>query len=140
MAHWAIFWPLLAPLTVRFVSLPIRSPIRILLPANDVCSFSLGSPIIPAEYPNNIFPRRHLETCRPEISKLDLGTIENGSAASDLPPEGPKKKSWADLTHLAHFAKSKPRDYRKWIRSVRFTPRGSEKRALRRFETTKPKV
>ena len=50
------------------------------------------------------FPPRHLETCRPEISKLDLGTIENGSAACDLPPEGPKKKSWADLTHLAHFA------------------------------------
>ena len=51
------------------------------------------------------FPPRHLETCRPEISKLDLGTIKNGSAASDLPPEGPKKKSWADLTHLAHISK-----------------------------------
>ena len=60
--------------------------------------------IIPAEYPNNIFPPRHLETCRPEISKLDLRTIENGSAACDLPSEGPKKKSWADLTHLVHFA------------------------------------
>ena len=22
---------------------------------------------------------------------------------SDLPPEGPNKKRWADLTHLAHF-------------------------------------
>ena len=51
------------------------------------------------------FPPRHLETCRSEISKLDLGTIKNGSAASDLPPEGPKKKSWADLTHLAHISK-----------------------------------
>ena len=51
------------------------------------------------------FPPRHLETCRPEISKLDLGTIKNGSAASDLPPEGPKKKSWAVLTHLAHISK-----------------------------------
>ena len=39
------------------------------------------------------------------MSKLDLGTIKNGSAASDLPPEGPKKKSWADLTHLAHISK-----------------------------------
>ena len=67
---------------------------------------------------------------RAKVSKLDLGTIENGSAASDLPPEGSKKKSWADLTHVAHFAKSKPRDYRKWIRDVRFTPRGSEKKAL----------
>ena len=116
--------------SVRFVSLPHLSAIRTLLPANDVCSFSLGSPIIPAEHPNNIFPRRHLETRRPEISKLDLGTIKNGSAASDLPPEGPKKKNWADLTHLTHFAKSKPRDYQKWIRSVRFTPRGFEKKAL----------
>ena len=41
---------------------------------------------------------------RAKMSKLDLGTIENGSAACDLPPEGPKKKSWADLTHLAHLA------------------------------------
>ena len=80
------------------------------------------------------FPPRHLETCRPEISKLDLGSIENGSAASDLPPEGPKKKDWADLMHLAHFAKSKPRDYRKWIRSVRFTPKGFEKKELGRFD------
>ena len=61
-------------------------------------------------------------------AELSLRTTENGSAACDLPPECPKKKSWADLTHLAHFAKSKPRDYRKWIRSVRFTPRGSEKK------------
>ena len=37
--------------------------------------------------------------------KLSIGTIENASAASDLPPEGPKKKSWADLTHLAHISK-----------------------------------
>ena len=42
--------------------------------------------------------------------KLSLVTIKNGSAMSDLPPEGQKKKSWADLmhwthlTHLAHFA------------------------------------
>ena len=34
---------------------------------------------------------------------LSLGTIKNESAASDLPSEGPKKKRWADLTHLAHF-------------------------------------
>ena len=69
-------------------------------------------------------------------AELSFGTIENGSAASDLPPEGPKKKSWADLTHLAHFAKSKPRDYRKWIRSVRFTPRGFEKKELGRFDAS----
>ena len=50
------------------------------------------------------FPPRHLETCRPEISEIDIGTIKNGFAASDLPPEGPKKKRWADLTHLVHFA------------------------------------
>ena len=62
------------------------------------------------------------------MSEIDLGTIKNGSAASDLPPKGSKKKSWADLTHLARFAKTKPRDYQKWIRSVRFTPGGSELR------------
>ena len=50
------------------------------------------------------------------------------------PQRVPNKKSWADLTHLAHFAKSKPRDYRKWIRSVRFTPRGFEKKELGRFD------
>ena len=43
-------------------------------------------------------------------------------------PQRVPKKSWADLMHLAHFAKSKPRDYQKWIRDVRFTPRGSEKK------------
>ena len=32
-------------------------------------------------------------------------SIKNGSAASDLPPEDSKKKSWADLTHLAHLTK-----------------------------------
>ena len=37
-------------------------------------------------------------------AELSFGTIENVFAASDLPPEGPKKKSWADLMHLAHFA------------------------------------
>ena len=63
-------------------------------------------------------------------AELSFGTIENGSAASDLPPEGSKKKSWADLAHLEHFAKTKPRDYQKWIRDVRFNPRGSEKRVL----------
>ena len=72
--------------------------------------------------------------CRSKMSKIDLGSIKNGSAASDLPPEGSKKKSWADLTHLEHFAKTKPRDYQKWIRSVRFTPRGSEKKELGRFD------
>ena len=61
-------------------------------------------------------------------AELSFGTIENGSAASDLPPEGSKKKSWDDLTHLAHSAKTKPRDYQKWIRGVRFAPRGSELR------------
>ena len=45
-----------------------------------------------------------------KITEIDHGSIENGSAASDLPPEGPKKKKSVDLTHLAHFAKSKPRD------------------------------
>ena len=38
--------------------------------------------------------------------KLDLGTIKNGSAASDLPPEGPKKKSWADLCNGSCFFNS----------------------------------
>ena len=69
-------------------------------------------------------------------AELSFGTIENGSAASDLPPEGSKKKSWADLTHLAHFAKSKPRDYRKWIRSMRFTPKGSDKKDVGRFHAS----
>ena len=36
-------------------------------------------------------------------SKIEHGSIENGSAVSDLPPEGPKKERWADLAHLAHF-------------------------------------
>ena len=62
------------------------------------------------------------------MSEIDLGSIKNGSAASDLPPEGSKKKSWADLMHVVHLAKTKPRDYQKWIRGVRFTPRGSEKK------------
>ena len=35
--------------------------------------------------------------------EIDHGSIENGSAASDLPPEGSKKERWADLAHLAHF-------------------------------------
>ena len=38
-----------------------------------------------------------------KITEKDHGSIENGSAASDLPPEGSKKKRWADLAHLAHF-------------------------------------
>ena len=63
-----------------------------------------GPSLVPAIDFASRFPPRHLETCRPEISKLDLGTIKNETAASDLPPKGPKKKSWADLTHLAHFA------------------------------------
>ena len=58
------------------------------------------------------------------------------------PQRVPNKKNWADLSHLAlahltdleDFAKSKPRDYRKWIRSVRFTPRGFEKKELGRFD------
>ena len=65
-----------------------------------------------------------MEVLQPKMSEIDLGSIKNGSAASDLPPEGSKKKSWSDLTHLAHFAKTKPRDYPKWMRSVRFTPGG----------------
>ena len=28
-------------------------------------------------------------------SKIDFGSIQNGSAAPDLPPEGPKKERWA---------------------------------------------
>ena len=32
-----------------------------------------------------------------KMSKLALGTIKNGSAASDLLPEGPKKERWVDL-------------------------------------------
>ena len=32
--------------------------------------------------------------------------MENGSAVSDLPPEGQKKERWTDLTYLVHFAKS----------------------------------
>ena len=39
----------------------------------------------------------------PKNVKIDIGSMKNVSAASDLPPEGPKKKRWADLTHLAHF-------------------------------------
>ena len=34
-------------------------------------------------------------------AELSFGTIGNGSAASDLPPEGPKKKSWAELAHIS---------------------------------------
>ena len=32
---------------------------------------------------------------RPTRSKIDIGSIKNGCAASDLPPEGQKKESWA---------------------------------------------
>ena len=32
---------------------------------------------------------------RTNNSKLDLGSIENGCAAFDLPPEGQKKEHWA---------------------------------------------
>ena len=39
-----------------------------------------------------------------KIIETDLGSIENESAASDLPSKGSKKKRWADLTHLVHFA------------------------------------
>ena len=38
-----------------------------------------------------------------KIIEIDFGSIENGSAASDLPPKGSKKKRWADLAHVAHF-------------------------------------
>ena len=38
-----------------------------------------------------------------KIIDIDHGSIENGTAVSDLPREGPKKEHWADLTHLAHF-------------------------------------
>ena len=38
------------------------------------------------------------------MSEIDVGSIKNGSAASDLPPEGLKKERWADLTHLVHVA------------------------------------
>ena len=34
-------------------------------------------------------------------SKLDLGTIKNGSAASDLPPEGPPKERWVELNKIS---------------------------------------
>ena len=33
--------------------------------------------------------------------KLDLGTIKNESAASDLPPEGPPKERWVDLCKIS---------------------------------------
>ena len=32
--------------------------------------------------------------------------------------------------------KTRPRDYRKWTRSVRFTPKGSEKKELGRFDAS----
>ena len=35
----------------------------------------------------------------------------------------------------ARNLKTRPRDYQKWIRSVRFTPRGSQKKELGRFDT-----
>ena len=38
-----------------------------------------------------------------KIVEIDHGSIENGSAASDLPPKGSKKKRWADLAHVPHF-------------------------------------
>ena len=36
--------------------------------------------------------------------------------------------------HFTKKVKSRPRDHQKWIQRVRFTPRGSEKRAPRQFE------
>ena len=41
------------------------------------------------------------EADRKNNSKLDLGTIKNGSAASDLRPEGPKKERWVDLCKIS---------------------------------------
>ena len=35
------------------------------------------------------------ETWRQNNSKVDFGSIENGCAAFDLPPEGQKKERWA---------------------------------------------
>ena len=45
--------------------------------------------------------------CRTNNSKLDLGSIENGCAAFDLPPEGPKKERWAIWLILVGFAGSR---------------------------------
>ena len=33
--------------------------------------------------------------------KLDLGTIKNECAASDLPPAGPPKERWVDLCNIS---------------------------------------
>ena len=38
------------------------------------------------------FPPRHLETCRPEISKLDLGTIKMKPQRPIYPQRVPTKK------------------------------------------------
>ena len=46
------------------------------------------------------FPPRHIATFRPEMAEIDVGSMKNGSAASDLPPEGSKKKRWVDLRNF----------------------------------------
>ena len=46
-----------------------------------------------------------LETWTKITRVLVHGSIKNGSAASDLPPEGPKQERWGDLTHLEHISK-----------------------------------
>ena len=35
--------------------------------------------------------------------KSDLGTIKNETAASDLPPEGPPKERWVELSKISRI-------------------------------------
>ena len=38
------------------------------------------------------FPPRHLDALHPKMPDIDIGSMKNGSAESDLLPEGPKKE------------------------------------------------
>ena len=70
-------------------------------------------------------------------SKLNLGMSKFESGASDLPPEGLKKRSCCsenlDFHRIIVKLKIRPRDVEIRVRSVRFTPRGFEKRSCVEF-------
>ena len=64
-----------------------RKQVRLLTSAVSATAFNTAEP---AGGAGRIQPLRAFR--RAKMSKLDLGTIKNGSAASDLPPEGSKKR------------------------------------------------
>ena len=73
------------------------------------------------------------------MSKVGLGTIENGLATSGFPPEGPKKGSCVEKNTFQKSGKIRHLDHQIRIEGVRFPPGGSEKRELSRIFGSKKK-